>query len=83
MEIDPPAVVDQQTINIMEAYQQRVVDEMNELDAKRDKLRAFIGGDVYRTLANMEQSRLNRQLEAMTLYSSILSERVAAFQNIL
>jgi len=34
---------------------------------------------VCRTLDKMEQSRLNRQLEAMTLYSNILGERIAAF----
>lgn len=53
--------------------------EKTELDDKRQKLTAFIGGDVWRGLAEVEQSRLNRQLEAMTLYSNILAERIAAF----
>ena len=53
--------------------------EKNELDEKRGKLTAFIGGDIYRTLDQVEKSRLNRQLEAMTLYSNILGERIAAF----
>jgi hypothetical protein len=52
------------------------------VDKRRETLTAFIGGSldgVYRTLDKTEQSRLNRQLEAMTLYSNILGERIAAF----
>lgn len=63
----------------MKPHQERVVTEKNELDEKRGKLTAFIGGETYRTLDQVEQSRLNRQLEAMTLYSNILGERIAAF----
>ena len=63
----------------MKPHQERVVIEKTELDEKRKKLTAFIGGDVYRTLGDLEQSRLNRQLEAMTLYSNILAERISAF----
>ena len=63
----------------MQPYQQRVIDEKEDLDSKRDRLRAFFGTDLYRELDPIEQSRLNRQLEAMTLYSNILAERIAAF----
>lgn len=63
----------------MKPHQERVVTEKTEIDDKRQKLTAFIGGDTYRTLDGVEQSRLNRQLEAMTLYSNILGERIAAF----
>lgn len=63
----------------MKPHQERVVTEKNELDEKRDKLIAFIGGQTYRTLDSVEQSRLNRQLEAMSLYSGVLKERIAAF----
>ena len=64
----------------MEPHQERVIEERNQLDVKRMKLRAFIGGTVWRGLPEAEQSRLNRQLEAMTLYSDILAERINAFQ---
>ena len=60
-------------------HQLRVIEERQALDEKRQKLASFIGGELYRNLPKMEQSRLNRQLEAMTLYSSILIERIAAF----
>jgi crAss001_48 related protein len=64
----------------MKPHQERVVTEKTDLDDKRQKLTAFIGGDIYRTLDATEQSRLNRQLDAMTLYSGILAERIAAFK---
>ena len=63
----------------MQPHQERVVAEKEELDAKRERLRAFFGTDLYREIDPTEQSRLNRQLEAMTLYSNILAERIAAF----
>lgn len=64
----------------MQPHQQRVITEKDELDAKRDRLRAFFGTDLYRELDPAEQSRLNRQLEAMTLYSNVLEERITAFR---
>lgn len=63
----------------LQPHQQRVVTEKSELDDKRQKLATFIGNEMYRTLGPMEQSRLNRQLEAMTLYANILGERIEAF----
>lgn len=63
----------------MQPHQERVVTEKTQLNERRQKLVAFIGGDTYRTLDKVEQSRLNRQLEAMTLYENILGERIAAF----
>lgn len=64
----------------MQPHQERVATEKTELDSRRTKLCAFIGtNEAYRALDEMEQSRLNRQLEAMTLYSNILGERIAAF----
>ncbi len=50
----------------MKPHQERVVAEKSELDDKRTKLTAFIGtNETYRTLDSVEQSRLNRQLEAI------------------
>jgi hypothetical protein len=63
----------------MQPHQERVIAEKDDLDAKRDRLRAFFGTDLYREIDKAEQSRLNRQLEAMTLYSNILEERITAF----
>lgn len=63
----------------MEAHQQRVVDEKTELDAKREKLGAFIEGAIYQGLPEAERDRLTQQAIAMTTYSTILGERIAAF----
>lgn len=62
-----------------EDFKQRVRSEKKALDGNRERLTAFIGGDAYRKLDPVEQSRLNRQLEAMTLYSNVLGERISAF----
>lgn len=60
-------------------HQQRVIDEKSELDKKLVNLKVFIGGPIWRGLSEVEQSRLNRQLEAMTAYSNILGGRIGDF----
>lgn len=61
-------------------YQERVVAEKTALDAKIADLTAFIEHcDTFLDLPNDEQNRLERQLNAMTAYSNILEERIAAF----
>lgn len=60
-------------------YQQRVVDEKQELDAKREKLGAFKNTDNFAALPWQEQERLNTQGHLMTAYSAVLGERIAAF----
>ena len=64
----------------MKPHQERVVVEKAELDAKCDKLRTFITGDVFKTLDDDEQNRLTRQLEVMTEYSQILEDRIENFE---
>lgn len=62
-------------------HQQRVVDEKKELDEKLDRLKAFIETNpIFKTLHEDERVRLNRQFDAMAEYSSILSQRIAAFR---
>lgn len=63
----------------MQPHQERVVSEKAELDAKLERLSAFIGGTQFSALDGEEQVRLNRQRDAMTEYSNILSQRIAAF----
>ena len=60
-------------------HQQRVVDERTELDAKIEKLSAFIVGEIFKRLSEDEQSRMVRQKSAMSEYSDVLSDRIAAF----
>lgn len=61
-------------------HQQRVIDEQTELDTKRIALKSFIdSAPMFKTLPDAERGRLVQQYQVMTQYSSILSERIAAF----
>ena len=64
---------------IMEAHQQRVVDEKLALSDKLDKLETFHNTVIYAGLPPAEQSRLTRQLYIMKLYEQVLAERISAF----
>jgi hypothetical protein len=64
---------------VTESHQQRVVTELADLNIKVAALRKFLGSDIYAGLDPAEQSRIDRQLGAMTIYSDILTERVDAF----
>ena len=63
----------------MQPHQERVIAEKAELDAKIDKLTAFLKGDVFSTLSEGEQDRMKRQHAHMEAYSGILSERIVNF----
>lgn len=63
----------------MQPYQQRVIDEKAELDAKLEKLRVFIGGGFFAELMDDQKRRLYRQFHAMGDYSDALNDRILAF----
>ena len=63
----------------MEDFQTRVVEEKKELDDKVEKLAAFLQTDMFGNLPDEEQARMTRQKEAMSEYSNVLGERIAAF----
>lgn len=63
----------------MQPHQQRVVDEKTELDEKRQKLGEFKNTDLFAYLPWQEQERLNTQAHIMTMYSSVLGERISNF----
>lgn len=63
----------------MEAFQQRVVTEKEELDSKIDKLNIFIHGSIYKSLPEEERFRMMRQYCHMWDYSNVLGERIAVF----
>lgn len=60
-------------------HQRRVVEEKAELDGRLDKLRAFTGGSLFRSLPDAEQNRMLRQEHAMDEYAKVLGERIEAF----
>lgn len=60
-------------------FQQRVINEKSELDARLDKLIPFLSSDTCHSLPFGERGRLKRQADVMREYSNILGERIAAF----
>ena len=63
----------------MQPHEQRAVDEKNDLDKKIEKLRAFVGNDIYSRLDKDEQVDLRLQLSQMQLYSDTLKRRINRF----
>lgn len=64
----------------LKPYQQRVVEEKEELDEKATALSNFIGFSVeFEDLDPAEQERLKEQNDIMWQYSEILGARIAAF----
>ena len=64
----------------MEAYQQRVVDELNELGEKTEKLRDFFQHPTFSQLNEENQFLLSSQYFAMATYREILKRRVKLFE---
>jgi hypothetical protein len=60
-------------------FQQRVVDEKVELDAKREKLCYFMAGQIFASLPENERMLLAQQDIYMKKYSDVLGERLAAY----
>ena len=61
-------------------HQQRVIDELTELNARLAKLEDFIQSNpIFAGLPEAEQGRMKRQQAAMAEYSQVLRERIAAF----
>lgn len=62
------------------AYQQRVINERDELSQKKFDLHKFFDTDIFAELSIDEQVRLRLQYEYMTLYYEILAIRIQNFQ---
>tara|TARA_R110002094_G_C4885411_1_gene209343 strand:+ start:398 stop:589 length:192 start_codon:yes stop_codon:yes gene_type:complete len=63
----------------MQPHQQRVVDEKTELEGKLQLLTTFLSGDLFTSLPEDEQKRLNLQAGIMADYVEVLEERITAF----
>lgn len=64
----------------MKEYQERVIEEKNELDEKINKLYDFIGSDEYNSDITVNQVLLLDQFAIMKSYSNILLRRIEIFQ---
>lgn len=66
----------------MKAYEQRVIEEKNELDGRLAKLLTFIGEGAGLTFSGLiieERQRLTTQARIMREYSDVLADRITAF----
>ena len=64
----------------MQDYQQRVIGEHAELNAKLTKLIDFFDTETFALLPVTEKRRLEQQMVAMELYERALSSRILAFR---
>lgn len=60
----------------MEAYVKRMLDERTELEAKLEKLGAFILGGPFKLLPEEEQKLMEEQHGLMAAYKRVLSRRI-------
>lgn len=58
-------------------YQSRLFDEHNQLRSKIDKLKAFIVGEAYDNLSDVDKADLKEQLKHMESYFAVLSRRAS------
>jgi hypothetical protein len=65
----------------MQPYQHRVVEELEQLFGRINKLQDFFGSKAFLEVEQEEQGRLRRQYDAMSTYAIILRERIAHFQD--
>jgi hypothetical protein len=63
----------------MKDFQKRVIDEKQELDAKRAKLFDFISSPAFADLSEKDRELLYRQEYLMQQYSLTLNERIERF----
>lgn len=63
----------------MFAFQQRVVDELCDLQTKVAALSQFMASSIWLTVSEPERARLRRQHSIMIEYVAILRERIEAF----
>ncbi len=62
-----------------EPYQQRVIEEKQQLDERLGRLNDFFTTATFHQLDDDEQYLLKRQAEVMKEYSEILEERIDGF----
>ena len=60
-------------------HEQRVINELGELDLNLDKLSFFLDGSTFQQLPAVDQSLLTAQLGLMEALMNILETRVALF----
>ena len=60
----------------MHSYQERMIEETEQLDARIEKLSSFLKSPAVETVTESERSLMGSQLHAMRSYSFFLHERM-------
>ncbi len=60
-------------------FQERVINELEELNEKLSKLSDFLQTEFYDSLPQIEQDMLLMQKNVMTVYANILASRISRF----
>ena len=63
----------------LQPFQQRVIDERDDLEIKASKLQDFILSDKFSSVPADERQRLVLQRNLMDAYVIVLDQRIAAF----
>jgi hypothetical protein len=64
---------------ILQPHQQRVIDELTELDERIGKLFGFTNSSIYNSLEESDRALLGIQLSVMQTYAQILHKRIQRF----
>jgi hypothetical protein len=64
----------------MDAYLERLIEEKQQLDLKRQGLRSFIASEDFTKIDPVQMTLLNIQINAMDTYGQILLERIVRLQ---
>lgn len=62
-------------------WQQRVIDEREELDGRLTKLENFMRSNKWDSVGFVDQSLLEEQRACMTLYRNTLDRRIVGFDH--
>lgn len=65
----------------MQPFQQRVVEEADDLLGKIGRLKGFMHNPKFLELPLDEQERMKLQAQHMADYHGVLSQRIAAFED--
>lgn len=63
----------------MKPYQERIIEEKDQLDLKKDKLSVFVQSPYFVEMDDSEQRLLSLQLALMEEYSAVLGQRISLF----
>lgn len=59
----------------------RVKEEMNQLEIKKQKLSDFIASEKFTTLSQVHKFLLKKQLDVQILYIDVLKQRLKLFES--